>query len=144
MELETYQVTIDRYLSYYEYAVIRDDGSIKLIQLRNLKLVRLESLDRNKYNIQEITLGREGQRWENIDVSTAIAQIQMLEGGNDTFYTTWHTDDVLSLNPGLDRDSARLVLRMAVDGHDANIGINWEVIESYISQVLDMKSAGVI
>jgi hypothetical protein len=50
-----------------------------------------------------VTLGEAGQRWDNIDATTAIAHIQTLEDGNDTFYKIWHADDVLSpfywLNP---------------------------------------------
>jgi hypothetical protein len=144
MKLETYQITVDRYLTHHGYAVIQDDGESKLIQLKNLKLVWIESLDSNKYTVEEVTLGRDGERWENIDASTAIAQIQMLEGGNDTFYKIWHTDDVLSIDPSLDRDSARLVLRMAMDGHDSTVGINWEVLKVYIDRVLEMQSAGII
>ncbi len=144
MKLETYQITVDEYLARLNYAVIRDEGIHKLIQLKNLKLVLVEALDKHKYIIQEVTLGEAGQRWDNIDASTAIAHIQTLEGGTDTFYKIWHTDDVLSLNPKLSRDFARLVLQMAMDNHDATIGINWEVLEIYISQVLEMQSAGII
>jgi hypothetical protein len=144
MKLETYQITVDEYLARLDYAVIRDEGLQKLIQLKNLKLVVFEALDNHKYIIQEVTLGLAGQRWDNIDASTAIAHIQTLEGGNDTFYKIWHTDDVLSLNPKLSRNFARLVLQMAIDNHDATIGINWEVLEIYISQVLEMQSAGII
>jgi hypothetical protein len=95
MKLETYQITVDEYLARHDYAVIRDEGVHKLIQLKNLKLILVEALDNRKYIIQEVTLGLPGPRWENIDASTAIAHIQMLEGGNDTFYKIWHTDDVL-------------------------------------------------
>jgi hypothetical protein len=144
MKLETYQITVDEYLNRLNYAVIRDEGVYKLIQLDNLKLVWVEALDNHKYIIQEVTLGLAGQRWGNIDASTAISHIQMLEGGNDIFYKVWHTDDVLSLNPKLSREFARLVLQMAMDNHDATIGINWEVIQSYISQVLEMQSAKII
>jgi hypothetical protein len=144
MKLETYQITVDEYLARLNYAVIRDEGLQKLIQLKNLKLVLVEALDNHKYIIQEVTLGEAGQRWDNIDISTAIANIQMLEGGNDTFYKTWHTDDVLSLNPQLSRDFARLVLQMAMDEHDATIGINWEVLKIYIDRVLEMQSAEII
>ncbi len=121
MKLETYQITVDEYLARLNYAVIRDEGLQKLIQLKNLKLVLVEALDNHKYIIQEVTLGEAGQRWDNIDISTAIANIQMLEGGNDTFYKTWHVDDVLSINSDLSRDLARLVLQMAMDNHDATI-----------------------
>jgi hypothetical protein len=144
MKLETYQITVDEYLIRLDYAVIRDKGRHKLIQLKNLKLVLVEVLDNHKYIIQEVTLNRSGQRWDNIDASTAIVHIQMLEGGSDTFYKTWHTDDVLSLNPELSQDHARLVLTMAIDNHDANVGINWEVLQEYISQVERMKDAGII
>jgi hypothetical protein len=133
MKLETYQITVDEYLNRLNCAVIRDEGLHKLIQLKNLKLVVVEALDNHKYLIQEVTLSLPGQRWDNIDASTAIAHIQMLENGNDTFYKIWHTDDVLSLNPKLSRDFARLVLQMAMDNHDATIGINWEVLEIYRS-----------
>ncbi|AFY96825.1 hypothetical protein [Chamaesiphon minutus] len=145
MKLETYQITVDEYLNRLNCAVIRDEGLHKLIQLKNLKLVVVEALDNHKYLIQEVTLGLPGQRWDNIDASTAIAHIQMLENGNDTFYKIWHTDDVLSLNPKLSRDFARLVLQMAMDNHDATtIGINWEVLKIYIGQVFEMHSAGII
>jgi hypothetical protein len=144
MKLETYQITVDEYLARLNYAVIRDEGVHKLIQLNNLKLVRIESLDNHKYIIQEATLNLTGQRWDDIDASTAIAHIQLLEGGSDTFYKTWHTDDVLSLNPQLSRDFARLVLQMAMHEHDATIGINWEVLQVYIDRVLEMQSAGII
>ena len=144
MKLETYQITVDEYLNRLNCAVIRDEGLHKLIQLKNLKLVVVEALDNHKYLIQEVTLGLPGQRWDNIDASTAIAHIQMLENGNDTFYKIWHTDDVLSLNPKLSRGFARLVLQMAIDNHDATIGINWEVLKIYIGQVLEMHSAGII
>jgi hypothetical protein len=144
MNLETHQITVDEYLVRLDRAVIRDEGVHKLIQLNNLKLVRIESLDNHKYIIQEVTLGLPGQRWDDIDASTAIAHIQILEGGNDTFYKIWHTDDVLSLNPSLNRDLARLVLKMAMDEHDATIGITWEVLQVYIDRVLEMQSAGII
>jgi hypothetical protein len=144
MKLATYQITVDEYLNRLNYAVIRDEGLHKLIQLKNLKLVVVKALDNHKYIIQEVTLGLAGQRWDNIDASTAIAHIQMLEGGIDIFYKIWHTDDVLSLNPNLSREFARLVLQMAMDNHDANIGINWDVLQAYISQVLEMKAAGIV
>ena len=144
MKLETYQITVDEYIKRLNYAVIHDEVLHKIIQLKNLKLVLVEALDNQKYIIKEVTLGLPGQRWDNIDASTAIAHIQTLEGGTDTFYKIWHTDDVLSLNPKLSRDFARLVLQMAMDNHDATIGINWEVLEIYISQVLEMQSAEII
>lgn len=144
MKLEAYQITVDEYLNRLNYAVIRTEGRNKLIQLKNLKLVQIESDPDNSYVIQEVTQGKTGERWEDVSIGTVIEHIQRLEGGNDTFYKTWHVDDVLSINSDLSRDLARLVLQMAMDNHDATIGINWEVLQTYIDRVLEMSAAGII
>lgn len=47
---------------------------------------------------------------------------------NDTISITWHIDDVLNVRPELTKDQARSVLRNLDHNHDANIGINWDVI----------------
>jgi hypothetical protein len=144
MKLETYQITIDEYLDRLNYAVIRSEGSTKLIQLKNLKLVQIELSADNRYVIQEVTQGKTGECWGDISLETVIEHIQMLEGGNDTFAKIWHVDDVLSINSELSREQARLVLTMAMDNHDANCGINWEVLQQYVDQVLEMVAAGII
>jgi hypothetical protein len=144
MQLSSNPLTIDAYLNHYGYAVIRDEGKNKLFQLKNLKLVQIELIEDDSYTIQEVTQGKAGERWEDISIETVIEHIQMLEGGNDTFAKIWHVDDVLSINSDLSRDRARLVLTMAMDNHDANIGINWEVLKEYVSQVLEMEAAGII
>jgi hypothetical protein len=144
MQLNSNPLTIDIYLKHYDYAVIRDDGENKLVQLKNLKLVQIESIADDSYAIQEVTYGKAGERWEDISIETVIEHIQMLEGGNDTFAKIWHVDDVLSINSNLSREQARLVLTMAMDNHDANIGINWEVLTEYIDRVLEMAAAGII
>jgi hypothetical protein len=41
----------------------------------------------------------------------------------------WHIDDVLSVRPGLTQLQASQVLKHLKRKHDANIGINWDVIE---------------
>ena len=144
MKLEAYQITVDEYLNRLNYTVIRTEGRNKLIQLKNLKLVQIESDTDNSYVIQEVTQGKTGERWEDVSICTVIEHIQRLEGGNDTFYKTWHVDDVLSINSDLSRDLARLVLQMAMDNHDATSGINWEVLQIYIDRVLEMSAAGII
>ena len=144
MKLQSNPITIDTYLKHYGYVTIRDDGKQKLVQLKNLKLVQIESSEDDSYTIQEVTQGKAGERWEDISIETVIEYIQMLEGGNDTFSKIWHVDDVLSVNSDLSRDQARLVLTMAMDNHDANIGINWEVLQKYVSLVLEMAAAGII
>jgi hypothetical protein len=47
----------------------------------------------------------------------------------------WHIDDVLSVRPNLTKAQASEVLQHLQRNHDANIGINWEVIEA-VSDVL--------
>jgi hypothetical protein len=41
----------------------------------------------------------------------------------------WHIDDVLSVRPNLTKVQASKVLEHLKRKHDANTGINWEVIE---------------
>ena len=47
----------------------------------------------------------------------------------------WHIDDVLSVRPNLTKLQASKVLERLKRNHDANIGINWEVIE-IVSDIL--------
>lgn len=60
----------------------------------------------------------------------------------------WHISDVhVSANEDTDDDEsneitdeeAREVLRLVSKYHDSNIGINWEVIESYIDHVKSLR-----
>ena len=43
----------------------------------------------------------------------------------------WHVDDVLRVRPDLSREQAWIVLRHAHYRHDADIGINWEVLATH-------------
>ena len=47
----------------------------------------------------------------------------------------WNIEDVQSLEPKVTDEQAMEVLQLALDNHDANVGINWEVLEFWISQV---------
>ena len=53
MQLNSNPLTIATYLKHYDYAVIRDDGKHKLVQLKNFKLVQIESIEDDSYTIQE-------------------------------------------------------------------------------------------
>lgn len=53
----------------------------------------------------------------------------------DTIEITWTVDDVLEVAPDLNMEQCRQVLARAIDLHDANIGINWEVLEWHASEV---------
>ncbi len=41
----------------------------------------------------------------------------------------WHIDDVLSVRPNLTQQQACEVLAHIRKNHDANVGVNWDVIE---------------
>jgi hypothetical protein len=49
----------------------------------------------------------------------------------------WDISDVKSIDPNLSDDECREVLIRAKDNHDANIGINWEVLETQVSMHKD-------
>ena len=48
---------------------------------------------------------------------------------------TWHIDDILSVKPNLTEFQASTVLEHMKKNHDANIGINWDVVE-IVSEML--------
>jgi len=47
----------------------------------------------------------------------------------------WHIDDVKEVRPDLSDDQCREVLQTAKRRHDANIGINWEVLARWASDL---------
>jgi hypothetical protein len=47
----------------------------------------------------------------------------------------WDIDDVQSLRPDLDDNEAMQVLSAVDDKHDANIGINWDVIQFWADEL---------
>ena len=50
----------------------------------------------------------------------------------DEISISWHFTDVQERDDSLTNDEARQVLQLIKDGHDANIGINWETIDAWI------------
>ena len=47
----------------------------------------------------------------------------------------WNIEDVQSLEPDFSEEQSIRVLELALDNHDANEGINWTVLEYWISHV---------
>jgi len=47
----------------------------------------------------------------------------------------WNIEDVKSLEPNMSDEQAIEVLELALDNHDANEGINWTVLEYWISHI---------
>ncbi len=55
--------------------------------------------------------------------------------GKDEMSVTWCVDDVKSIAEDLTDEECREVLRLAKEEHDATIGINWDVLEHWASEV---------
>ncbi len=57
----------------------------------------------------------------------------------------WHVDDVIGCGidngVALSDDEAMEVMQMIARGFDANLGINWEVIEAYIDMFDGIRQA---
>ena len=57
---------------------------------------------------------------------------QLIAGGDeaqgDWITIKWHVDDVLDMREDLTKDQAREVLHALKRYHDAELGINWDVI----------------
>jgi hypothetical protein len=52
------------------------------------------------------------------------------ESNGMSISVTWHIADVLDVRPDLDSEQAFEVLRSVKKNHDANVGINWEVLSA--------------
>jgi hypothetical protein len=51
----------------------------------------------------------------------------------------WNIDDVKSIAPDLTDQECDEVLIIAKDNHDANIGINWEVLETIAKNIKEYR-----
>ena len=47
----------------------------------------------------------------------------------------WHIEDVQSVRADLDDDQAHEVLEAVADNFDANVGINWDVLEFWADEL---------
>tara|TARA_R100001443_G_scaffold59530_1_gene69855 strand:- start:213 stop:434 length:222 start_codon:yes stop_codon:yes gene_type:complete len=48
----------------------------------------------------------------------------------DTIFVCWTTEDIREIRPDLTDHECRKILRKVKDGHDATLGISWDVIET--------------
>ena len=66
---------------------------------------------------------------------------------DDTISLEWTTDDVKEqarargLDNKLTTDDCRYVLNLMLDKHDADIGVNWNVMDIYIDGVIELKES---
>jgi len=56
----------------------------------------------------------------------------IIEDGELVLRSDWYTDDVLSIDESLTDEQVRKVMELIARTHDADIGINWEVIKQAI------------
>lgn len=57
----------------------------------------------------------------------------------------WHVDDVLDVREDLTREQAKEVLHKVGGNHDAEIGINWDVIEAWADNLYpDPERGGLV
>lgn len=66
------------------------------------------------------------------------------ENGKTFIRDEWHEEDIQNVadcnyDVALMPDQVQAVMELIVESFDANIGIDWEVIDSAIGQVLDEK-----
>jgi hypothetical protein len=136
--------TIEELLTNLNIIPIRREKDTILVQLANLKLVEIQILRLNCYCVCEITRGNYSQPESEIGIENLTHYLQLLESSGwrsipdpDRICHVWHVDDVLSLNKGLDRAQARSVLQLVAETHNAEVGINWEVLSIAADIVLD-------
>jgi uncharacterized protein related to proFAR isomerase len=132
-------MTLDQFLQDEGVNPIVSFKDTRLIQLENLRLVSIQILAANLYNIQEATLSQEGQEWKNLDIDALAHRIQVLSltAEDKSFSVKWHLEDVHSVVEGLTDLQAEQVLVRAIKTHDSDNGINWEVLRQCAQHVLE-------
>ena len=58
---------------------------------------------------------------------------------DNAIYVEWHISDVKDDHEGLTDDQCREVLQRVKYNHDANIGINWDVIDATVNQLFSRQ-----
>ena len=58
----------------------------------------------------------------------------------DQIAVSWHIDDVREVRPDLTDDQCREVLAQAKHRHDAEIGINWDVLDAHADYLFPPQS----
>ena len=59
----------------------------------------------------------------------------MKQNKDGSISITWNIEDVQELEPDFSEEQSIRVLELALDNHDANNGINWSVLEFWITHV---------
>jgi hypothetical protein len=72
---------------------------------------------------------------ERLGVEAQAVAAVLEEYWKDRIASIWDIEDVQSKRPSLTDDQAREVLDRVEDNHDANYGINWEIIDVNIDEL---------
>jgi hypothetical protein len=136
--------TLEALLTALNLIPIRWEKDTILVQIANLKLVEIQILGLNCYCVCEITRGNYSESESEIGIENLAHYLQLLESSSwrsipdpDRICHVWHIDDVFSLNKGLDRAQARSVLQLVAETHNAEVGINWEVLSIAADIILE-------
>ena len=73
-------------------------------------------------------------------LNTLIEHLEEVDNSHEKIFITWGVEDVLSLDPNLTREECLEVLELAEHYHDANYGINWDTLLSYIEDVKNTEN----
>lgn len=64
---------------------------------------------------------------------------QIVWNDKNSIVVLWHTDDIKSIRPDLNDDQCMAVLRQADRHHDAELGINWGVLEMWADELFPVE-----
>ena len=72
---------------------------------------------------------------ERLGVDAQAVAAVLKEYWKDQIAYVWDIEDVQAQRPSLTDDQARKVLDRVMDTHDANYGINWEILDVNINEL---------
>ena len=79
---------------------------------------------------------RSAIRSEDLEVFRSLVKVrQYLDYAEESVSVRWHPEDVKEVRPDLNDMECKEVLEALVSNHDANIGVNWDQIEYWASEL---------
>ena len=115
-------------------------GALKRVVFETKMLLANKFMHRKRLNKSEVfykaTLTRDLQAIINWIDEVAKEYEEILP---DEISSKWHVDDVKSLDETLTDDEAREVLQRAEENFDASLGINWDVLQFHIDEIIKKR-----
>jgi hypothetical protein len=125
--------SIDNYLEESTAVVIHTDRDLRIVQLTNLRLVEIRIIAPNNFIAKEITRGEKGEEKWGLSIEKLAHHLEEILG--NPFFKPWSIEDIQSIKPELTEAQARAALKLAIETHNAEIGINWEVLAQCADRV---------